>query len=163
MSSNGPLRLPGWRWLHTPGHAPDHLCLARADGVVLSADHVMGWSTSVVSPPDGSMTAYFTSLRRLLARDDQLYLPGHGPAISEPQAYVQALLDHRIGREDAIVAALSGKTATVDDLVDAMYQGLAPRLRPMASRSVLAHLLKLEDEARIEHQGAGWYIPISST
>ena len=75
----------GWTALHTPGHAADHLCFARVDGTVFSGDHVMGWSSSVVSPPGGNMRQYFGSLQRMLARDDALYLPGHGPAIPSPR------------------------------------------------------------------------------
>ena len=149
----------GWTVLHTPGHAPDHVCLARADGVVMSADHVMGWSTSVVSPPDGSMADYFASLERLLARRDRLFLPGHGPAIGSPQAHVRVLLDHRIAREQAILVALAGGPQDVDGLVDALYAGLAPRLRSAASRNVAAHLVKLEAEGRVRSEASGWVIP----
>lgn len=149
----------GWTVLHTPGHAPDHVCLARADGVVMSADHVMGWSTSVVSPPDGSMSAYFASLERLLARRDRVFLPGHGPAIGDPQAHVQGLLAHRIAREQAILSALAGGRQDVDGLVDALYAGLAPRLRPAASRNVAAHLIKLEAERRVRAEPPHWVLP----
>ena len=133
--------------LFTPGHAADHLCFAHGDGLVFSGDVVMGWSTTVVSPPGGDMAAYFASLRRLLGRSgDTLYLPGHGPALPNPLEYGAALLAHRQAREDAIVAALSARPATPAELVDALYSGLSDALRPAAERSVLAHLLKLEAE-----------------
>ncbi len=96
----------GMEAVFTPGHAADHLCFARPDGVLFSADHVMGWSSSVVSPPNGDMAAYFASLRRLLDRAEDRYLPGHGPMLTDPHPYVTALLDHRIAREKAIAAAL---------------------------------------------------------
>ena len=93
----------------TPGHAADHVCFARPDGVLFSADHVMGWSSSVVSPPNGDMAAYVASLKKLLGRADTLYLPGHGPALPDPHPYVQALLEHRMAREESIAAAIAGR------------------------------------------------------
>jgi glyoxylase-like metal-dependent hydrolase (beta-lactamase superfamily II) len=139
--------------LHTPGHAADHLCFARADGVVFTADHVMSWSTSVVSPPEGDMAAYVASLRRLLAREDRLYLPGHGPPLEQPRRFVEGLLEHRREREAAILAHLPG---TVDQIVRAVYASVAPRLRPAAARNVLAHLLKLRGEGRAEERNGEW-------
>ena len=153
----------GWSMLHTPGHAPDHLCLARADGVVLTADHVMGWSTSVVSPPEGDMAAYFASLRRLLARQDRLYLPGHGPAVTEPSMYARFLLDHRQGREDAILLALAAGERDIATLTATLYVGLAEALVPMARRNVLAHLQKLVGEGRVSEGPTGWAIRAPSS
>jgi glyoxylase-like metal-dependent hydrolase (beta-lactamase superfamily II) len=146
----------GWTALHTPGHAADHLCFARADGVVFTADHVMSWSTSVVSPPQGDMSAYFASLRRLLAREDSLYLPGHGPPIAETRRFVRALLDHRVMRENAILAALRRAPANAAGLVDAIYAGIAPALRGAAERNVIAHLQKLESEGRAVQDAQTW-------
>ncbi len=146
----------GWRVLHTPGHAADHVVLARDDGVVMTADHVMGWSSSVVSPPQGDMAAYFASLRRLLARDDRLYLPGHGPAIGDPLGHAGFLLAHRVQREAAVLAALGDGPQTPAALVDAIYAGLAAHLHPAAQRNVLAHLLKLRDEGRAVERQGGW-------
>ena len=151
--------IAGWTALHTPGHAPDHLCFARNDGVVMSADHVMGWSSSIVSPPDGDMAAYFASLHRMLRRDDRLYLPGHGPAIADPRGHTQFLLDHRIARETAILAALGQGRRRVPDVVDAVYAELADHLRPAAERSVLSHLVKLKAEGRAARAGGSWIIP----
>jgi glyoxylase-like metal-dependent hydrolase (beta-lactamase superfamily II) len=145
-----------WTVLHTPGHAPDHLSLARADGVVMTADHVMGWSSSVVSPPEGDMAAYFASLHRLLAREDRLYLPGHGPAITDPAGYARFLLKHREQREAAIFAALEEAPAKVPALVEAIYAGLAPHLHKAAQRNVVAHLLKLQGEGRVVPDGDRW-------
>ncbi len=149
----------GWQAIHTPGHAADHLCYARADGVVLSADHVMSWSTSVVSPPSGNMTHYFESLRKLLARsDDNLYLPGHGPPITRPHAFVRGLLVHRTQREDAILAGLATGPKTTLALVQALYANVDPRLHRMAERSVIAHLQKLRDEGRALEDGEAWRV-----
>jgi glyoxylase-like metal-dependent hydrolase (beta-lactamase superfamily II) len=155
-------RLSGWSVLHTPGHAPDHLCFSRADGTLFSGDHVMGWSSTVVSPPDGSMSAYFTSLRRLLARSDSLFLPGHGPAITAPRAYATFLMAHRQGREDAILAALAEQPQQSGMLVTRLYADIAPALHPVAERNVLAHLQKLVEEGRAILGDAGWTIPSPS-
>jgi glyoxylase-like metal-dependent hydrolase (beta-lactamase superfamily II) len=142
--------------LHTPGHASDHLCFSRPDGVLFSADHVMTWSSSVVSPPGGDMAAYFRSLRRLLARQDRLLLPGHGPPLPNPTTYIQELLDYRIKREEAIAEALREAPVIPSDLVDRLYSQTHPWLRQAAERNVTAHLLKLQAEGRAEPQGKGW-------
>lgn len=147
--------------LHTPGHASDHLCFARPDGLVFSADHVMSWSSSIVSPPGGDMTDYVASLRRMLARDDALYLPGHGPPLPEPRPYVQALIDFRLKRENAIAAALEDGPAGTWDLVDRLYSKTDPWLRRAAERNVTAHLLKLQSEGRVEQDGERWAASVS--
>ena len=146
----------GMQAVWTPGHAADHLCFARPDGVLFSADHVMGWSSSVVSPPGGDMAAYVASLQRLLARQDALCLPGHGPAVPEPQAHVAALLEHRMAREAAIARALGEGPRTTLGLVDLLYSKIDPVLRMAAERNVLAHLQKLEREGRAARQGDAW-------
>ena len=146
----------GWTALHTPGHAADHLCFARADGVILTADHVMTWSTSIVSPPAGDMAAYIASLRRLIARDDRLLLPGHGPPLAAPRAYLQQLLAHREQREAAVLAAIADQPRTPAAVVDGIYTPIDPRLRAAAERNVLAHLLKLQTEGRAAPQGDRW-------
>ena len=148
----------GWTALHTPGHAPDHLAFAGDDGVVFSADHVMGWSTSVVGPPNGDMGAYFASLRRLLGRRDRVFLPGHGPALEQPQAFVQAMLDHRLAREAAIEAALRDRPRDSGGLVDALYSQVNPVLRRAAERNVIAHLHKLRAEGRAVQEGLVWRV-----
>ena len=143
--------------IHTPGHAADHLCFARADGVLFSADHVMSWSSSIVSPPDGVMADYFASLRRLLARpEDTTYLPGHGPKLPEPHTLVSDLLRHRVQREEAIRTALDRGPTTVEALMDALYSQTHPMLRRAAERNVLAHLIKLEAEGAATRTGALW-------
>jgi glyoxylase-like metal-dependent hydrolase (beta-lactamase superfamily II) len=149
-------RVAGMVAIHTPGHAADHLCFSRPDGVLLSADHVMGWSSSIVNPPGGDMASYFASLERLLTRADTLYLSGHGPPIPEPQAHVRSLLDHRLAREEAILAAITGQPASTVALVDALYSKIDPVLKLAAERNVIAHLLKLEREGRATRQGDQW-------
>jgi glyoxylase-like metal-dependent hydrolase (beta-lactamase superfamily II) len=144
--------------IHTPGHATDHLCYARDDGVVFSGDHVMSWSTTVVSPSGGGMTDYFASLRRLLARDDRIFLPGHGPPLPEPGKLVAELLEHRLRREAAIAAALGPNPRAPADLIDTVYGPIAEALRAPAERSVLAHLLKLEDDGRATRDGDLWRV-----
>lgn len=149
-------QVAGLTALHTPGHASDHLCFAAANGVLFSADHVMSWSSSVVSPPDGDMAAYFASLRRLLARDDRIYLPGHGPPLPEPRDLVAELLRHRQAREAAIAAALGPQPVGIAQLVAAVYGEPDPALLGAAERTVIAHLLKLAREGRAARAGDGW-------
>lgn len=142
--------------LHTPGHAPDHLCFARGDGALFSADHVMTWSTSVVSPPSGDMAAYLANLRRLVPRNDRWLLPGHGPLLERPAAFVRALVVHRLQREGAILAALGSEPVTVSALAQRIYRGISPRLAVAAERNLLGHLIKLEREARVRREGELW-------
>lgn len=146
--------------LHTPGHAADHLCFAlpAADGtnVLFSADHVMSWSSSVVSPPGGNMRHYFASLNRLLDRDDELFLPGHGPKLPNPHDLVRDLLHHRMERERGIEAALQDGPSTTYALMDRLYSQVDQRLRRAAERNVLAHLMKLEEEGKVTRDGETW-------
>ncbi len=146
--------------VHTPGHALDHLCFAvkaqNGDNVLFSADHVMSWSTSIVSPPGGDMKDYFASLELLLKRDDDVYLPGHGPALREPRTLVREMLTHRIARENAIAKKLTEGPASTFTLMDTLYSQVNPRLRRAAERNVLAHLLKMEVEAKVIRDGEMW-------
>jgi glyoxylase-like metal-dependent hydrolase (beta-lactamase superfamily II) len=146
----------GMEAVFTPGHAADHLCFARPDGVLFSADHVMGWSSSIVSPPGGNMADYFASLKRLLARSETTYLPGHGPMLTDPHPYVEALLHHRVTREDAIAVALAKGPNTSKGLVEALYSKIDPILKMAAERNVLAHLIKLQSEGRVTRRGDVW-------
>ena len=146
----------GWTAVHTPGHASDHLCFAGPDGVLLSADHVMSWSSSVVSPPGGSMTAYFASLRRLLARGEAVYLPGHGPTHRDALPFVQNLLDHRLAREAAILDALGPTPRSSRAITEVLYANVDPRLRRAAERNVIAHLAKLVEDGLVQQDGDGW-------
>jgi len=140
--------IAGGKWrvaaVHTPGHTSNHLCFALPDaGILFSGDHVMGWSTSVIAPPDGDMAAYMASLDKLLARRDIVYWPTHGPAIIEPARHVRAFVAHRREREAGIVDCLKAGCETIPQIVERLYVGLDPRLRRAAGRSVLAHLLDL--------------------
>ena len=147
--------------LHTPGHASDHLCYAldAADRskVLFSADHVMSWSTSVVSPPDGDMAAYFASLHILLERDDEVFLPGHGPQLPDPRDLVRELLHHRRRASARSRTALAADgAASTYTLMDTIYSQVHPRLRRAAERNVLAHLMKLEGEGKVLRDGEVW-------
>ncbi len=139
--------------LETPGHMANHLSFAWND-VLFSGDLVMEWSTSLVSPPDGDMTAFFTSVERLAKRDDRLYLPGHGDVVRAPRSRCRALLEHRRGREAQILEALDAMgPVTATDLAAQIYTDVAPHLLPAAARNVLAHLIDLSQRGRIPHAG----------
>ena len=147
---------PGWHLaaVHTPGHASDHLCFSlEEERVLFSGDHVMGWSTSVIMPPDGDMAAYMRSLEKLLDRQDAIYLPTHGPSIHEPQQHVRAFLEHRRERSAAILRRLAIGEATIPEIVQAVYVGLSPGLRWAAAQSVLAHLIELVGLEQVECDG----------
>ena len=136
----------GWtlETIATPGHTKNHLAFALPEANALfSGDHVMGWSTSVVSPPDGDMTDYMASLEKLLGRDDRVFYPGHGLEIDRPQRLVRGLLGHRKQREGQILRLLEEAPRAIPAMVEKMYVGLDPRLFPAAERSVLAHLIDL--------------------
>jgi glyoxylase-like metal-dependent hydrolase (beta-lactamase superfamily II) len=148
---------PGWRLtaVHTPGHTSNHLCFALPEERTLfSGDHVMGWSTSVIAPPDGDMAAYMRSLAKLMARDDAVYWPTHGAAISDPKPFVAAFVAHRQERAAAILGRLAQGDETIPAIVDRVYLGLDPRLKGAAGRSVLAHLVELVELGRVASDGA---------
>lgn len=143
-------RVEGEGWaltaLATPGHLSNHLAFAlEGTGIVFTGDHVMGWATTLVSPPEGDLGAFMASLARMLARHDRLYLPGHGAPVEEPRALVEHIRDHRLGRERDIRAALAEGPATVASLTARIYRAVDPRLHPAAARNVLAHLLDLAE------------------
>jgi glyoxylase-like metal-dependent hydrolase (beta-lactamase superfamily II) len=148
---------PGWRIaaVHTPGHTSNHLCFALAEEKTLfSGDHVMGWSTSVISPPDGNMTDYMQSLDKLLPRPDAIYWPTHGPAITEPARHVQSFIAHRRDRREAILHHVAAGETTIPEIVAAIYPGLDPRLLGAAGRSALAHVFELLGEQRVVCDGS---------
>ncbi|WP_285021131.1 MBL fold metallo-hydrolase [Novosphingobium sp. fls2-241-R2A-195] len=138
----------GWtlRAVTTPGHTSNHLCFALEEtGALFTGDHVMGWSTSVVSPPDGDMTAYMESLARLYEREqDVVYYPAHGPEVTKPRQLVRGMIGHRRQRERQILRQIESGVTTIAAMVPLMYKGVDERLWPAAGRSVLAHLLDLE-------------------
>jgi glyoxylase-like metal-dependent hydrolase (beta-lactamase superfamily II) len=146
VQDGGEIAGAGWRFeaVHTPGHTSNHLCFALPDqGILFSGDHVMGWSTSVIAPPDGDMAAYMASLDKLLGRRDAVYWPTHGPAITEPKEHVRAFIGHRREREAGILDCLNAGVERVDRMVERLYVGLNPNLKRAAGRSVLAHLIDL--------------------
>jgi glyoxylase-like metal-dependent hydrolase (beta-lactamase superfamily II) len=149
----------GWTLeaIATPGHTSNHLAFALPETRALfSGDHVMGWSTSVVSPPDGDMTAYMASLEKLMGRDDRVYYPGHGDAIDRPHRLVRGLLGHRKQREGQILRLLKAGTHAIPAMVEAMYVGVDKRLYPAAERSVLAHLIDLERRELVSSTNDVW-------
>ena len=153
------VRGPGWTLiaLHTPGHTSNHLCFALPEERALfSGDHVMGWSTTVVAPPDGDMAAYMASLKRLLDRDDVVYYPTHGAPVTEPQRLVRGLIGHRKQRETQILTRLADGAATVPAMVATMYASIDPRLHPAAGLSVTAHLIDLRARGEVVADGDRW-------
>ncbi len=134
----------GWRIeaLHTPGHMANHLAFGW-NGALFSGDLVMGWSTSLISPPDGDLTAFRQSLLRLIPRGDRIYYPAHGDAVHDPANRCRDLLDHRATREAQILQALSTGPATPAELTTRIYTDIDTRLMPVAERNVLAHLIDL--------------------
>jgi glyoxylase-like metal-dependent hydrolase (beta-lactamase superfamily II) len=151
------LQAEGWSLeaVHTPGHASNHLCYQlREEGVLFSGDQVMGWSTSVISPPDGGLGQYMASLEKLLTRpSDRRYRPTHGPEIGEPQSYVTALLAHRRERSKEILAVLDAGPATIAEIVPRLYSDVSKRLWKAAASSVYAHMLLLEEIGDLEVVG----------
>jgi glyoxylase-like metal-dependent hydrolase (beta-lactamase superfamily II) len=142
---------PGWRLqaIHTPGHLGSHLCFAWG-AACFTGDHVMGWSTSLVSPPEGDMGAYMASLGRLGQREWSRFLPGHGTTVRDPATRLAALTEHRHGREAQILAALAGGSCTPAALARAIYTDLPAPLLPAAERNVLAHLLDLAERSLVQ-------------
>lgn len=140
----------------TPGHTSNHLCYALPEARALfTGDHVMGWSTTVVAPPDGDMAAYMASLELLLARDDRRYYPAHGEPIDTPQRFVRGLAGHRKQREGQIMRLLAAGPLAVPAMVAQMYAGLDPRLAGAAGGSVLAHLVDLQDRGLVAQRAGG--------
>jgi len=149
----------GWTLsaIATPGHTSNHLAFALPESKALfSGDHVMGWSTSIVSPPDGDMAAYMASLEKLLPRDDRIYYPGHGDPVENPQRLVRGMLGHRKQREGQILRLLRASAETIPAMVARMYVGIDPRLFPAAERSVLAHLIDLRQRGQVRETGDVW-------
>ncbi|GAA0310668.1 MBL fold metallo-hydrolase [Sphingomonas oligophenolica] len=141
----------------TPGHTSNHLCFALPEAKALfSGDHVMGWSTTIVSPPDGDMAAYMASLDKLMQRDDRIYYPAHGEPVENPRRLVRGMIGHRKQREGQIMRLLRDAPRSIPTLVAAMYVGIDPRLFPAAERSVLAHLIDLRDRGMVVDRGDDW-------
>ena len=159
MPDGEQVRGTGWTLeaVATPGHTSNHLCFALNEtGALFTGDHVMGWSTTVVSPPDGDMAAYMTSLDRLMARSDRVYYPAHGDPVDNPQRFVRGLAGHRKQREGQILRLLREGVGAIPAMVERMYVGLDPRLHGAAGRSVLAHLIDLRDRGIARQDGDAW-------
>jgi glyoxylase-like metal-dependent hydrolase (beta-lactamase superfamily II) len=141
----------------TPGHTSNHLCFAlEGSGVLFTGDHVMGWSTTVVVPPDGDMAAYMASLDKLRQRHDRIYYPAHGPAVTKPAQLVRGLIGHRMQREKQILRLVGPQPRDIPDIVAKAYPGLDPRLTGAAGASVHAHLLDLQGRGLVHQQGGRW-------
>jgi glyoxylase-like metal-dependent hydrolase (beta-lactamase superfamily II) len=152
-------RLPGPGWtleaIATPGHASNHVCYALLEeNALFSGDHVMGWSTTVISPPDGDMTAYYASLDKVAAREFQTLWPTHGPPVTEVAPFIAAYKAHRLDRERQILEQLAQGRTRIRDMVPVMYAAVDPRLHAPAAHSVLAHMIHLVREGVVETDGA---------
>ncbi|PWE16974.1 MBL fold metallo-hydrolase [Marinicauda salina] len=148
---------PGWTLeaMHTPGHTSNHVCFALAEeNALFCGDHVMGWSTSVVSPPDGHMGDYIAQLERIRAAGFDRLWPTHGPPVDDPAPFLDAYIDHRRGREAQILAEIAAGRTRIRDMVEAMYADVDKRLHPAAAHSVLAHLIHLVERGRVACDGA---------
>lgn len=142
----------GWslQALHTPGHTSNHVCYALLEeNTLFSGDHVMAWSTSVISPPDGHMGDYLYQLGRMRDRDFDRLWPTHGPAIEAPSTFIQAYIDHRLAREDQVLACLAEGHTTIREMVEVMYVDVDKRLHPAAAHSVLAHVIHLVELGKV--------------
>jgi glyoxylase-like metal-dependent hydrolase (beta-lactamase superfamily II) len=150
----------GWtiEAIFTPGHTSNHLCYAVPEAQALfTGDHVMGWSTTVVAPPDGDMADYMASLELLMAREgDEIYYPAHGQPIEKPRRFVRGLAGHRKQREGQIIRLLERGVGAISDMVQSMYVGIDPRLHAAAGLSVLAHLIDLKNRAIVTEREAFW-------
>ncbi|MFN0162689.1 MAG: MBL fold metallo-hydrolase [Burkholderiales bacterium] len=146
----------GWtlRAVATPGHTSNHLCFClEEEHALFTGDHVMGWSTTVISPPDGDMSAYMRSLNKVLTRGDATLYPTHGAPITQPKPFVEALIAHRLEREAQVLDCLACGIAEIPAMVAKLYADVDPRLHRAAGRSLLSHLLKLIDEGRVRRDG----------
>ncbi|QUL36699.1 MBL fold metallo-hydrolase [Erythrobacter sp. JK5] len=153
------MRGTGWTLtaVATPGHTSNHLCYALEEsGALFTGDHVMGWSTSVVIPPDGDMGDYLASLEKLMAREDTVYHSAHGAAITRPKQLVRGMIGHRRQRENQILRLLGEAARPVADFIPEMYKGLDERLIPAAEMSVTAHLIDLERRGMVAIEGEVW-------
>ena len=150
---------PGWTLtaIATPGHTSNHLCFALEEsGAVFTGDHVMGWSTTVVAPPDGDMADYLASLMKLHEREDRIYYPAHGAAVTKPKQLVRGMVGHRRQREFQILRLLGEQARAIEELVPLMYKGIDRRLWPAAGQSVRAHLLDLERRGMVARSDERW-------
>ncbi|WP_372785218.1 MBL fold metallo-hydrolase [Phenylobacterium sp.] len=156
LCGGGEVSGPGWtvEAIPTPGHTSNHLCYAlKEENALFSGDHIMGWSTTVITPPDGDMTDYLASLQRIRDRNFTTLWPTHGPPIREVTAFIDAYAEHRQERIDQILGALAAGPGRIKDLVPRLYADVDPRLWPAAARSMLAGIIHLVREGKIITEG----------
>ncbi len=147
--------------VYTPGHTSNHMCFAlKEEKALFTGDHIMGWSTTVVTPPDGDMAQYMASVKKLIARDDEILYPTHGAPVTDPKPFLKAYLEHRVDRENQILACLRDGVNTIPAMVARMYADVDKRLHPAASRSVLAHLIQLVGEGRVTKAGEKYSLSV---
>ena len=147
----------GWtiRAIHTPGHTSNHMCFWLEEQCALfTGDHMMGWSTTVIAPPDGNMRDYLSSLQRVKDLDPAVLWPTHGAPVTAVAAFVDAFVQHRLDREAGVLAAVCAGTTMIPDIVTQLYVGVDPKLHKAAGRSVLAHLIKLVEDGAVTFEGS---------
>jgi glyoxylase-like metal-dependent hydrolase (beta-lactamase superfamily II) len=143
---------PGWTFeaIPTPGHTSNHVCYGlREENALFSGDHIMGWSTTVITPPDGDMGAYYDSLDRIQAKGFATLWPTHGPPITEPAPFIKAYTDHRRAREDQVIEQLAKGPASIMTIVPVIYAAVDARLHPAAARSIQAHVIQMVKDGRL--------------
>jgi glyoxylase-like metal-dependent hydrolase (beta-lactamase superfamily II) len=144
------------RAVHTPGHTSNHLCFSLdAEQALFTGDHVMGWSTTVVSPPDGDMRAYMESLAKVRGRHDRTLWPTHGNPVTDVEPFLEAYFAHRVEREQQVLAQLRMGPATIKEMVAVLYADVREELHKAAGRSVYSHLIKLVDDGLVAIEGDG--------
>jgi glyoxylase-like metal-dependent hydrolase (beta-lactamase superfamily II) len=149
--------------VYTPGHTSNHMCFAlKEEKALFTGDHIMGWSTTVVTPPDGDMAQYMASVKKLIARDDEILYPTHGAPVRDPKPFLRAYLEHRIARENQILDCLGAGVTTISEMVVRLYADVDKRLHPAASRSVLAHLIQLSNEGRVTRDGENYALSVTA-
>ena len=157
VCGGGVLEGRGWtvEAIPTPGHTSNHICYALAEeNALFCGDHIMGWSTTVISPPDGDMGAYFRSLELIKARGFDVLWPTHGPPVTDVQPFIEAYIAHRRAREAQILAQLAEGRTRIKEMVPILYKDVDPRLHPAAAHSVLGHMIQLVREGRVLTSGA---------
>ena len=152
---------PGFTFeaLHTPGHISNHLCFAWREGDALfSGDHVMGWSTTIIPPPDGGLADYLASLELLFDRTEARYFPTHGPSIDDPAPFVRQLHAHRHARTRQVLEILAGGPVSIAELVEVAYVDVRRELHRAARRSITSHLFELERTGVVAREGRTWFL-----
>jgi len=140
--------------VHTPGHTANHMCFhLKEENTLFVGDHIMGWATTVIAPPDGDMRQYLASLKKVAERNPEILAPTHGPWVTDPLPFIRGIITHRRMREGQILKHLEQGPTSIENMVPKMYKGVDKRLYPAAARSVLGHMIALVDEARVACDG----------